>query len=184
MSELIGIREAARRLGVSDTAVHKAIKVGRASIAGWHPTSGRRLVSWPEVEQDWHANSDASKRTHVGPQGGSTSRERYKGNVVPAKPLPTANMDVEGPSLAQSRALREGYMAQLAKLEYEHEIGKVIDADEVKREAFRAARQVRDSLLNLPDRLAAELAAESNQFKVHQRLVKEIRRALEELKLQ
>ena len=45
----------------------------------------------------------------------------------------------------------------------------------------RTARQVRDSLLNLPDRLAAELAAETNQFKVHQRLVKEIRRALEEL---
>jgi hypothetical protein len=66
--------------------------------------------------------------------------------------------------------------AAMARIHY-------IPGGEVKRESFRTARQVRDSLLNLPDRLAAELAAETNQFKVHQRLVKEIRRALEELKL-
>jgi hypothetical protein len=46
------------------------------------------------------------------------------------------------------------------------------------------ARLVRDAMLNIPDRVAAELAAETNQFKVHQRLTHEIRRALEDMKLE
>jgi hypothetical protein len=45
------------------------------------------------------------------------------------------------------------------------------------------ARIVRDSMLNIPDRVAAELAAETDPFKVQQRLSAEIRLALIELKL-
>ena len=33
---------------------------------------------------------------------------------------------------------------------------KLVEAEAVKRESFRAARQVRDALLNLPDRVAGE----------------------------
>jgi phage terminase Nu1 subunit (DNA packaging protein) len=71
---------------------------------------------------------------------------------------------------------------RLAELELEQREGKLVEADVVQREAFKAARQVRDALLNLPDRVAGVLAAETNQFKVHQMLTKEIRRALEDLK--
>lgn len=197
MSELIGIREAARRLGVSDTAVHKAIKAGRAHIAGRHPTNNRPLVAWPDIEADWHRNSDPTKRTHVGPQGGSPKRAGYGGNEPPARPMPTAAQVVSGqaedpgasaaaavsaaPSLAQSRAVREAYQARLAKLEYEKAIGKVIDADAVKVDAFKVARQVRDGLLNIPDRVAAELAAEMDPGRVHDRLYREIRTALSAL---
>lgn len=188
MSELIGIREAARRLGVSDTAVHKAIKTGRAKIAGRHPTNGRPLVAWPDIEQDWHRNSDPTRRTHVGPQGDSPRRASYAGNEPPPAPMPTVSQVAAepqpstpmgaAPSLAQSRAVREAYQARLAKLEYEKAIGKVIDADTVKVQAFKVARQVRDGLLNIPDRVAAELAAETNPAKVHARLYRELRDVL------
>jgi len=40
---------------------------------------------------------------------------------------------------------------------------------------------VRDSLLNIPDRLAATLAAETDADNVHQTLTVEIRKALDEL---
>jgi hypothetical protein len=184
MGEMIGIREAARRLGVSDTAVHKAIKAGRASLAGRHATNGRPLVSWPEIERDWHANSDSSKRTHVGPQGNSPRRAEYGGNAQPAAPLSTSNEDSTSsggggaPSIAQSRAIKEAFLARQAKLDYERAIGKVIDADAVKVSAFKLARQIRDSLLNIPDRVSAELAAETNAAKIHARLHREVREAL------
>jgi hypothetical protein len=40
---------------------------------------------------------------------------------------------------------------------------------------------VRDNLLNIPDRLAATLAAEMDAEKVHQMMTVEIRKALDEL---
>lgn len=71
MPELIGIREAARRIGVSDTAIQKAIKAGRVQIAGRTETSNRPLVAWPNVKDDYLNNTDVAKRSHVGPQPGS-----------------------------------------------------------------------------------------------------------------
>ena len=61
------------------------------------------------------------------------------------------------------------------------EAGKYVDADDVKVAAFNKARVVRDSLLNIPERLAAVLAAEGDERRVHQIMVAEIRAACEEL---
>lgn len=170
MSELIGIRECARRLGVSDTAVHKAIKAGRIAIAGRTPSSDRPLVAWPQAQADWGANSDSAKRTHVGATGKSERRTKYAG--TPAAPvLPTATQvhaqqagtpaeeldgarppgaAVQGPTLAQSKAVREAYLARLAKLEYEREIGKVIPADEAKTRWFKHVTAAKTRILGIP----------------------------------
>lgn len=196
MSELIGIREAARRLGVSDTAVHKAIKAGRVTIAGRTESSQRPLVAWPQAQTDWLGNSDASKRSHVGSQG-SPRREadpppqaklKTSGNPdeSPAESAQAATESVAdqprgGPSYAASRAIREAYQARLAKLDYEERSGKLVEVDKVKASAFKVARTVRDGLLNLPDRVAHELAHETNAAAVHLRLTQEIRVVLEAL---
>ena len=189
MSELIAIREAARRLGVSETAVHKAIRSGRVSLAESHP---KKLLAWPNVQQQWGANSDPAKRHRVGPQGSSPRRASYGGNVPPAAPLPTAAEAMSAapppagatsaaPSLAASRAVREAYQARLAKLEYEKAIGKLIDADEVKVSAFKLARQVRDAVMAVPDRIASEIAAEADAGRVHALISRELRVALQSL---
>jgi hypothetical protein len=193
MSELIGIREAARRLGVSDTAVHKAIKAGRVKVAGRTPTSDRPLVAWPQTQADWLANSDAAKRSHVGSRG-SPRREadpkpavKLETNQRPEESQPVAMPSADGqrmaagPSYAQSRAVREAYQARLAKLEFEERSGKLIEVDKVKASAFKTARTVRDGLLNLPDRIAHELAHETDPAAVHQRLSTEIRQVLDAL---
>lgn len=61
------------------------------------------------------------------------------------------------------------------------EIGKLVDIESVKKEAFTMARKVRDGLLNIPDRISAILATTSNEKEVHEILNKEINLALEEL---
>lgn len=195
MSELIGIREAARRLGVSDTAVHKAIKAGRVTVAGRTEKSDRPLVAWPQVETDWLANSDSSKRSHVGGTGKSPAREKYAGTAKPSVKLPTSDQpdQVEtpkatvggdslnsgqgtGPSFAQSRAVREAYQARLAKLEYEERSGKLVDAAEVKVRAFKMARSARDALMTLPDRMAPILASSTDVVEVHRLMTEDIER--------
>ena len=192
MPELISIREAARRLGVSDTAVHKAIKADRVHIAGRTPGSDRPLVAWPQAQADWKANSDTQKRSHVGSRGSPVRAN----DPPPLEVLPTSSRPDEGqkevgeipakstagaPSYAASRAIREAYQARLAKLDYEERSGKLIEVDKVKTAAFKVARTVRDGLLNMPDRVAHELAHEADPSAVHQRLTAEIRSILEAL---
>lgn len=83
--------------------------------------------------------------------------------------------------LLKSRIKTEVERGKLLELRAKAESGQLVPADVVKVAAFRKARIVRDGLLNLPDRLAAVLAAESDPAKVHDLLTREIRLILEEL---
>ena len=205
MSELIGIREAARRLGVSDTAVRKAITAGRVTVAGRTESSNRPLLAWPQARDQWQANSDSSKRSHVGATGTSARREKYAAKPAEVslptsgtggetsaqvQSMPAARDDDEqpapaakagGPSYAQSRAVREAYAARLAKLDYEERSGKLVSVDALKVEAFKVHRRVRDALLNIPDRCSPELAALTTEAEVHALLLTEINAALRQL---
>ena len=53
--------------------------------------------------------------------------------------------------------------------------------DDVKKAAFGTACRVRDSTLNIPDRVAPILAAEMDAARMHALLTDELRQALEHL---
>jgi hypothetical protein len=166
----------AKSRGKSQPSVSEAIRQGRLQKCLTVKPSGRYEIDPELADQEWAANTDMLT-------GGAAHMSKRKAETV-ALPEPVVLENTsETLTYAEARAQHERFKSRLAELEVATIEGKLVNSDEVKRESFRTARQVRDSLLNLPDRLAAELAAETNQFKVHQRLVKEIRRALEELKL-
>jgi hypothetical protein len=83
--------------------------------------------------------------------------------------------------LLKSRIKTEVERGRLLEAKAKAETGKLVSADEVRIAAFRRARIVRDGMLNLPDRLAALLAAEHDATKVHTLLTNEIRTVLVEL---
>jgi hypothetical protein len=85
------------------------------------------------------------------------------------------------PSFARSRAIREGYSAQITKLEFLHRSGKLVDKSELKMKLAKLHMAVRDSLRTIPDRVAPIVAAENDQAKIHALLLKEIGQALEGL---
>ena len=85
-----------------------------------------------------------------------------------------------GVDYSRARAVRESYLARLAKIDYEERTGRLVSKDEVQVAAFNRFRQFRDQMLNLPDRLAAMLAAETDPAKVYEILASEIRKALNE----
>ena len=161
----------AKHRGCSPQAVFDAIEKGRLDKSVERKPSGRYLVDVELADAEWSANTDTGT--------GSAAHAKNR----PAEPHEPAEPG-DPMTYAEDRAQHERFKARLAELELETRESKLVNADDVKRESFKAARQVRDAMLNIPDRVAGELAAESNQFKVHQRLVKEIRRALEELKLE
>lgn len=84
-------------------------------------------------------------------------------------------------SYTKARTAREAYNAQLARLEYEERSGKLVNADEVKAEAFKLARTVRDAMMNIPDRISAELVGQTDARDIHALLSSEIRKAMESL---
>ena len=85
------------------------------------------------------------------------------------------------PDLNESRARREHYQAELAKLQVTQQRGELVAADEVKKEAFKMGRSVREALANLADRLSHQLAGETDPTVIHQVLTQEHRAALVEL---
>jgi hypothetical protein len=100
--------------------------------------------------------------------------------VSPATALPATAGDLPT-LLLKSRIKSEVERAKLLEIKARVEAGKYIAVADVKAAAFNRARVVRDALLNIPERLAAMLAAEGDERRVHQILATEIRSALEEL---
>ena len=82
------------------------------------------------------------------------------------------------PELNESRARREHYQAELAKLQVAQQRGELVPADEVKKTAFQVGRSVREALANLADRLSHQLAGETDPTVIHGLLSDEHRDAL------
>lgn len=155
----LSLRAYAKHRGVSLTAVQKAIHSGRIV------TNSDGLIDSDRADAEWKAKTRPGQRRT--PRPASTP-----------SPEPVG---VGGLDYFRARAIRENYLARLAKIEFEEKTAKLISRDEVQVAAFTKARTVRDNLLNIPDRLAATLAAEPDADKVHQTLTGEIRKALDEL---
>lgn len=184
------IRGYARRRGVSHTAVRKALASGRI-------TAGPDGSIDPDAaDRQWAEATDFSKpRNSVTGVPGANSRRPSANGAGPARAATVADSREDevgfpaaeggGPRLASSyaasRAAREGYLARLAKLEFEKRSGKLVDADDVRAQIFALGRRMRDAMLTLPDRLAPVLAAEVDPATIHQILTREIIASLGEL---
>ena len=76
------------------------------------------------------------------------------------------------------RIERERFQLKLRELEYLQKAGKLVMKEEVEKQVFNDFRALRDAFLNIPERLAGVLAAESDEHVVYQTLRGEIERAL------
>lgn len=184
--ELISIPEAARRLGVSETAVHKAIAEQRISVAERTPKGYARL-EWPAVRDEWLANSDTMKRSHVGSRG-SPKRADDEGDFLPRSdspdegPQPTTGAAKSVPPIGQSRAIKEAYAAKIARLEFEERSKKVISAEEVEKSGRRLAAAIISGLYLIPDRISDELAGMNDAHEIAAFLTKEFDQVVQELR--
>lgn len=159
---MVSMSQYAAMRGISQPAVSQAIHSGRLIKA--IIKDGKRIKIDPDIaDREWAANT----------QGGRGAAPQRLASGVD---LPDA---IDAADYNASRAKREAYNAELARLEVEEKQGQLVAADEVRKTAFAVARQVRDGILNIPDRVSAELAAVTDQFEIHRRLTAEIRKALE-----
>jgi hypothetical protein len=81
----------------------------------------------------------------------------------------------------QSRALRELYNAEGARLDLEERLGRIADREDVEHRTMQVFRMVRDRLLGMPAALSERIAAQPDARAVRALLQTEIRRTLANL---
>lgn len=177
--------ELARKLGVSPSAVGKAIRQGRIAAAVVEMPDGRELLDEGKAVELWGKNTlqkavtaDGVPRQPTLPRAKSSERVSEVVNERQLRAYIESLPEDAIPDLNDSRARREHYQAEVAKLAALQGRGELVVGMEVERKAFELARAVRDQMAGIPDRVSGMLAACSDARKVHQLLSDEIRIAL------
>lgn len=134
MPDFISQNEFARRKNVNPSKITKALRSGRIE------SNAEGKIDWETQSQAWEDNRDPSA---IRDTPGSPKSEDSPAHA----------------NLAKAKLAKETYTAQLRKLEYEERIGKVVERDQVKSAIFKFTRVVRDDILTIPDRVAAEFTA-------------------------
>ena len=83
------------------------------------------------------------------------------------------------PDFAESKAKREFYLAELAKLDVEEKKKQLVSVEDIKKSSFATGRAIRESLTNLADRLSHQLAGEDDASVIYEILNNEHREALQ-----
>lgn len=168
----ISIRAYGRHRGVSDTAIHKAIKSGRITALADGTIDAAR------ADAEWDASTDPAQST-LGVRS-RTARARAAtaafAEDMPAS-APASN------SYAQARTANEVLKAQHHKLRIAQLRGELIDRQQAVGQVFALARAERDAWLNWPARISSMLAAELgiDPHAMHVALEREVRQHLSEL---
>ena len=162
--------------GVNQPAVSKAIASGRLSQALVHH-HGSVWIDPDMADEEWAANTRGKGRPPVG-------QERTKRNGMP---LEVDELVSEGgqeslfPSLADSTRRKAQYEAKIKQLEYERRAGELARVEPLRAEAQRLATMTSQAVMQVPDRIAAQVAAEADEMKVRKLMEGELRKALETL---
>jgi phage terminase Nu1 subunit (DNA packaging protein) len=165
---LITFSELAMIKGCTKAAVTHASKSRIAAAVV--EKDGKRWLDRDQALELWDKNTKAT----------SCSKVRQADPIEPADlkrridALPSAAI----PDLNESRARHEHFKAELAALQLATQQAELVPAAEVKAAAFKLARTVRDGLMSIPDRLAAQLAGTTDARQCHTLLTEELRVAL------
>lgn len=181
----VSVRECARQLGVSDTAIHKALKAGRCTR---HPDGS---VDVEAVRAGMNLTADPLRGgpRQAGVFGAvplvpAVAPTVAAAGIAPAllpDPDPRPHTPAHAPLLAartlteQTRAARE--QIELAKLQL-----TVAEVEPMARAVHDAMVAARSELLALPDRLTPLVTPETDTAKVHAMIEAEVLRVCEALR--
>jgi hypothetical protein len=153
MSELVSQYEWAKRSGFSKQYANRLVKAGTI-----------RLINGKVDINEANAILASTK---------NPSRVEMRRGVQNVSDLSTL--------LLKTRIKNEMEKGKILEAKARAELGELVPVEDVKTAAYNKARVVRDNLLNIPDRVASQLASLDNEKKIHEILLNEIRAVLEAL---
>lgn len=158
-SEYARHRKALGLEGETHTAIQRATASGRIK----QDKDG--LYDFSKCDAAWSANSR--------PRAGAKPRAPERQEKSDTKQEPN--------NFAIARGVKEGYLAGLAKLEYEKRMGNLLPREDVRAAVERTLTQFKAKLLPIGDRLSSELAIESDPIRCREIVDAPIRDALSDL---
>lgn len=193
--EVITLREYARRVGVSLTAVQKGEQSGRIEVIR-NPQTGRITgIDWDTQGPAWTANS---KHQNKRPQNIRGGRPRHDGQPSapaidrqageggedgPRAPVGTVGgATTGGMTLAEIQRARELVKLQIDNEKLKETRGETVPAAEQVKQGRKLASVVISGMYNIPDRISDELAGMSEPHEIHALLLQEIDRAVSDLR--
>ena len=180
MPNMISLKEYARHRGVSPKACRSALQAGR--ITAERDGAGNWRIDPAKADAEWERNTRPDKA-----KGRATAADAVANTLPPAPDEPPEDGAETGRKVTAENSRQLFFIgaaeeklrkAELLDIELRVKNGELLDAAKVKADTFNITRQVRDAMMNIPDRIAADLAAESDAFEVHRKLTAEIRLAL------
>lgn len=175
MNSGVSIREFARREGVSDTLVRRAVKQGRLrlrddktidpSLVGSAWREGNAIAKKASAAA---ANTGANRPQAVfAPDAGASAEgallDRLLDDgetIADAAERLLENGAVGLVTYGEALERKENYLALLRKLEYEKKSGSLVELSVAERALFEGARAARDAWLNWPARVGPLIAAD------------------------
>jgi hypothetical protein len=160
---MLSIRAYAKHRGCSDGAVRKAIEKGKIHATG----SGKETRIDPvAADAEWAANTRTPVRTKAeGAHDGAHLRTEAEGSRYKyARELDNAAASDESKADAERR--KEVALANIREHEYRIKSGTSVDRQAVTDAWFAVARNARDQLMGVVDRLALRLYLTPEQTEI------------------
>lgn len=183
MQEIISIREFARRVGVSDAAIRKAISSGRISKAvGRNPANGRPTVDYAMASEEWAASGGGAHSTNYTPTAVSQTI-RAAGNTDAANlgGAQAKSQPADAVTMVAAKKAQAVYIAKIKELEYRKMAGILVEKDQVYKALFAFGQELRNNLLNIPDRIMPDIRAAVTDSEAHAMLYEAIANELDKL---
>jgi hypothetical protein len=175
----ISIRAYSRHRGVTDTAVHKAIRTGRIT-----PEADGTLNA-DRADADWARNTDSPKKGTSQRAENVVVRDTQAEQTaaLPGSSGVSIPMGSGGTSLLQARTVNEVVKAQTNKVRLARLKGELVDRPQAIAHVFKLARSERDAWLNWPARISAQMAGKLgvDPHAMHVALEAALREHLQEL---
>lgn len=183
----VSVRECARQLGVSDTAIHKAIKAGRCerhadgSVDVAAVSKGMSLTADP-----FRGGQRQAGVFGAVPMGSVVEAQDESGPA--AAPGPVADAVPPPPKAAayspllDARTLTEQSKAEKSQIDLAMLKGTVAAIEPMTRAVYDAMVSARSELLSLPDRLTPLVTPETDAGKIHTMIEAEVMRVCDTLR--
>lgn len=188
MSEM-SLRGYARHRGVQLQAVQKAVKTGRIEILRQETRGSKTyfFVDSDKCDTTWQERTDpvqqrtATRRDMGIVENGAPQNIPEQTKQTTPGGVSKNSTGAGGEMYGKARAAKEAFAAKMAELNYLERVGKKLDTDIIMRIWADMSSMVRDNMLNIPARISAILAAETDEKKVNEILMHEIRVVLTNL---
>ena len=170
--ELITKSEYARRRGCTETAVRRAVNDGRITLI-----DGK--VDPVAADAQWARNTRVRAGSRPADDANLTGAGSSSGGSGAASSGDSPRDDPDAYWAVKAR--REKAEADMAELKLAEQLGELVRAADVRAAHSKRVAGLREAILQIPARLAAVLAAETDQGKCHDVLQAELHAVLQQV---